>query len=755
YPECRDIHVLGNDVWVCSDGGINYSTDELQTSESRKYGIIASDYWGFGQGWNEDVMVGGRYHNGNSGYYNTYGTGNTLRLGGAEAPTGYVSPIEKRKAYFSDINTKSLPDSLDGTVLSESSLSMYPNESYYTSYSSEVVFHPVYAHHIYLGKDSKIWKSVNEGASFEQIYSFGLNGLVLEIEMSRSNPDVMYCVFQDGGGYWDWCRIYKSTDGGYNWNVLPTLNTNRFRLEIAINPFVENELWVCSKDGDNGEKVFRTTDGGISWQNMSSALLDDNKTLDIQFQAGGDIVYLACDNGVYYYDIISGNWVDFSMGLPASTRALEMIPFYKESKIRLATTGRGIWERDFAGASQISALPMTKTDTIFCSRDTVQFDCNSVINHTGASWAWSFSPSVSFIDSDTIRNPKVVFGIEGGYDVSLTITDSAGNTSTKSFANMIEVMNNCNPDTVPGFALECYNTGDYAATGNMNISTGYLTITAWVKPNGIQNEYTGIVINNGTTAGFNFKANNQLGYHWPDGAWWWNSNLFIPEDEWSYVAMVATPDSITLYLNGESSTHISNLLPVDLTTLDIGSYKGWSTRNYVGLIDEVCLWNRALDRDEIRLMRHLTKESLVANDPDLISYYQFNEVSGQVLDKNGIFHATMRGGSARVSSSIPVGKGTSSKQFCNSASLFSFSDEGLDIDFPASGTWPNGEIVVTHLNYLPAAMPNNYPNLGSYWIVNNYGDNQQITSLNELVFYPGAGELSALVIADPSKAVLY
>ncbi|MEA3444972.1 MAG: hypothetical protein U9R19_09650, partial [Bacteroidota bacterium] len=53
HPDIQDIHVLGNDVWVCSDGGINYSTDELQTSESRKYGIIASDYWGFGQGWNE------------------------------------------------------------------------------------------------------------------------------------------------------------------------------------------------------------------------------------------------------------------------------------------------------------------------------------------------------------------------------------------------------------------------------------------------------------------------------------------------------------------------------------------------------------------------------------------------------------------------------------------------------------------------------------------------------------------------------
>ena len=47
HADIQSIHVNNNDIWVASDGGINYSNDNLQTHDSRKYGIIASNFLGF------------------------------------------------------------------------------------------------------------------------------------------------------------------------------------------------------------------------------------------------------------------------------------------------------------------------------------------------------------------------------------------------------------------------------------------------------------------------------------------------------------------------------------------------------------------------------------------------------------------------------------------------------------------------------------------------------------------------------------
>jgi len=49
--------------------------------------------------------------------------------GGGEAPTGYVNPGIAGKAYFSDINTRIIPTSIEAQVLSLPSLSEYPGES--------------------------------------------------------------------------------------------------------------------------------------------------------------------------------------------------------------------------------------------------------------------------------------------------------------------------------------------------------------------------------------------------------------------------------------------------------------------------------------------------------------------------------------------------------------------------------------------------------------------------------------------------
>ncbi len=217
---------------------------------------------------------------------------------------------------------------------------------------------------------------------------------------------------------------------------------------------------------------------------------------------------------------------------------------------------------------------MTSKDVVYCSRDTVQFDCYSILNHADATWEWSFSPEPLWVSSTTARNPKALLQDQTSYDVTLTITDGNGFSDSKTIANMVRVESACEAEGQAGLALQTSNDGDWIQTPNIPFTSNTVTMTAWVKPSGIQADYSGIVMNDGTTAGFNFReGNNTLGYHWPNGAWWWDSNLIVPADEWSHVALVATPNSLTVYVNGVGATHNVSLDPADFGTLKLAAIR--------------------------------------------------------------------------------------------------------------------------------------------------------------------------------------
>jgi len=118
HPDIQDMHILENgNMWVATDGGMSFSTDKFNNVNnyfSRNSGLIGSDMWGFHQGWNEDIVVGGRYHNGNTAIADFYGD-KALRMGGAESPTGWIMQGKSRHAAFNDLeNGWILPTSAEG-----------------------------------------------------------------------------------------------------------------------------------------------------------------------------------------------------------------------------------------------------------------------------------------------------------------------------------------------------------------------------------------------------------------------------------------------------------------------------------------------------------------------------------------------------------------------------------------------------------------------------------------------------------------
>jgi photosystem II stability/assembly factor-like uncharacterized protein len=744
HADVQYLEVNGADIWVASDGGINYSTDELLSHESRKRGIQASHFWGFNTGWNQDTYTGGRYHDGTIGWFENYPDGTVFNIGGVEEPSGYVHPVEGRKMYYrthySSANTsvKTIPDDISGTTISHSSLPLYPNESYYTSASSAINFDHRYADHLFIGRDNILYKSVDGGSNFNALYTFPA-GLVYEFEQSRDDYDVIYLVFRPDGQ--SNRVIYKSSDGGNTFTETALVPGSRSKIEITLNPKDSDDIWVGLGSGANGQKVYRSIDGGTNWTNMTTANLNDESIQDIKYQGGSnDLVYVASYNSVFYYDAINEDWIEYGEGLPLVAKSLKLNPFYRDGELRLGSKGRGV----FAGTMADTlfdpvAQAITYKDTVYCKMDTVFFDCYSMLKHQGASWEWSFYPAPLYVEGSDLRNPKVVFGESGSYDVSLIVTNASNVSDTNYIPEMVYVTDRCQPDSIPGKMLRMQDDNDYAQIPNLGLmQTDTLSITAWVKPNGIQDDYTGIVMNDGNAAGFNFaNGNNTLRYHWPGGQWWWNSGLIVEANKWSHVAMVATENAMKLYVNGEEAIHNIDLDPVDLGSLKIGSYQGWSSRNMRGSIDEVCIWTRALTKEEIQDLRHLTKEDTL-QDPDFLAYYQFNEIpENPAFDKTGHgFDAILMNGADRINSDVPLGGGQSERLSLHDGGWYEFQNVGLKVKFPVSGNYPDGDWVVTRINVLPDVQPPlNNMYLDYYWIINNYGLNSSFSEPDSLWLY--------------------
>jgi photosystem II stability/assembly factor-like uncharacterized protein len=728
HPDIQALAVSGNDLWIASDGGLDYSADFGGSIAARMNGISGADLWGFDSGWNEDVLVGGRYHNGNMAFHESFPAGKFYRMGGAESPTGYVNPGENRKTYFSDIGGYRLKGGFNDDV-SPFAVAKFPNESYAYYANSEMVWDPRCWNIVYIGNENKIWKSTDGGASFSVLYTFpgAVDKEVYEIEVCRSNPDVIYCS--------QWTSpddaMWKSTDGGVSWTALTALPlpNNNDRVKMAVSGENENILWVSVSYGSDGKKVYKSTNGGTTWTNLTTATLNGYTITNIMAQYGTDGgVYIGTNGGVFYRNNSHSDWQLFSTELPMSAETNRLKPFYRDGKIRNGTWGHGVWESPLFETSQVSAQPITSALLSKCTRDTVYFDDYSVVNHSGATWSWAFSPAPSYVSSTTVRNPKVVFGAVGTYTATMTLNG----TYQKSLT--ISVTDGCQADTIPGYkaALKGNTDEDYVSIPPLGLNTNTMTVTAWIKITGTQTDYSSIFMHDGASAGFNFRpGSNRLGYHWPNGQWSWDSGPIVPTGKWTHVAMVVEPTGVTLYVNGKGVKQSFTVPAVDFSDGSrLGSYKGWGGRYMNGDIDEVCIFSSALSQNQIRELMHLTKTP--SEWPTLHAYYQFNEADGAVLDRVGARHAALGGTATRSNSSAPVGKGSSTRLNVTSGGAYSFGNTGVTLTFPNSGPYPNGELCVSRINQNPDQLPNALPHSTGYWIVNNYGTNTTFNTLTSL-----------------------
>ena len=469
HADIHDINYFGNDLWFACDGGVFYSDNFGDSIYKKMYGIEGTDFWGFGAGFkNGDVMLGGTYHNGtllkdNNTYINDW-----LCTDGGDNYRGFVNFGNPRIAY-SDYGGKNLSGDRNVPIASFS-IEKKPNASYIIGQSSQIEFDPRCYNWMYSGNDTTLWLSKNNGASFEAVYHFNAN--VASVEVAWSNPDFIYVSTYPG--WWDKKYLYKSEDAGQSWiDITPTLSDEWITYDITISSNDENTIWISrnsmygSYPNYDGEKVYKSTDGGVNWVNLTTNTLDDVFPTNIEHQRGSDGgVYLGTRDAVYYRNNTMPDWVIYDNNLPKPTISTQLIPFYRKGQL-FNGTNRSAYQIDLFEDTPPSAQISADKTNVNCMNDTVYFVDHSAVRASNATWNWSFpggSPNTS-----NLEDPIIVYNQAGTYDVSLTVTDQFG-TSSQTLSNFIK-----------------YDDTTSAITSSTNYKQDFESIifppTAWQTPN--------------------------------------------------------------------------------------------------------------------------------------------------------------------------------------------------------------------------------------------------------------------------------
>ena len=124
-----------------------------------------------------------------------------------------------------------------------------------------------------------MWKSTDAGASWKHI---GLSDSrhIARIRIHPKNPDVVYVAAM--GNLWkpnEMRGVYKSTDGGATWKRVLYINDTAMAGDLVMDPnnprILYAATWNMKRNGyrmDSGgpdSKLWKSTDGGETWENLS------------------------------------------------------------------------------------------------------------------------------------------------------------------------------------------------------------------------------------------------------------------------------------------------------------------------------------------------------------------------------------------------------------------------------------------------------------------------------------------------------
>lgn len=221
-----------------------------------------------------------------------------------------------------------------------------------------IAIHPQLSTTILIATDKGVYKSTDGGDSWVRKNN-GINtDLIHEVVYAPSNPSIAYAG-SSPNGVGTTGGVYKSTDGGENWTAVNNGITARQIHAIAVDPSNLNTVYAGSNGFDLGFPMYKSTNGGASWNIIGSSTIVNISDIEID-PTNPSTVYATSthliknafrsqDGGI--------NWQVLGQGIPDFSRAysIKVDPDFP-TRVYLGMDG-GIYRSTNRGTNWLSALP--------------------------------------------------------------------------------------------------------------------------------------------------------------------------------------------------------------------------------------------------------------------------------------------------------------------------------------------------------------------------------------------------------------
>ncbi len=245
-----------------------------------------------------------------------------------------------------------------------------------------LVMDPVNAATLYFGT-YRLYRTTDRAESWTAISPdlTGGSGTITAIAPAPTNRLAVYVGTNNG-------LLQLTTDGGASWAPRTSGLPNRFVQDIAVDRADWQTAYVAVSGFGTGH-VFRTVNGGQTWNDVSGALPDVPVNAVILDPASRGIVLIGTDLGVFMSADSGGTWAPLDQGLP-NVAVYDIAYNPATATLIAATHGRGMFQLQLDRVLTLAVVPGTRRDTVTVGATAPRSDSAAVLltgtNAATATW---------------------------------------------------------------------------------------------------------------------------------------------------------------------------------------------------------------------------------------------------------------------------------------------------------------------------------------------------------------------------------